>query len=121
MISKTNKQRNFDKRIGRVLRRYRKARKMSMQQVGESLGVSAAAYYRYETGEATIGLARLISFADTAGASIYDIIGEAAKRQFRRRTPRQERIAMLLEKLPEQTARRLEILVIAVAEGRGSV
>ena len=91
---------------------------MSMQQLAESVGISAAAYYRYETGETTIGLVRLIRAADIVGASICDIIGEAAKKEFRRRTPRQERIAMLLEKLPEETARRLETLVIAVAEGR---
>lgn len=118
MARKTKKQRNFDERIGQVLRRYRKAKKVPMKQVVEKTGISVTAYRKYEMGETTIGLTMLIKTADIIGVSIHDIIEEVIKEEIRGRTPQQERVVMMLERLPEKAVRKLERLVSVVVKDR---
>ena len=119
MVRKTKQQKNFDKRIGQVLCRHRKTKKVPVEHVAEKVGISLVAYQKYETGKMTIGLATLIEITNAIGVSIHDIIGEATGREIKKRTAQQERLAVLLERLPEKAIRKFETLASDAAEGKG--
>lgn len=60
--------------IGNAIRRRRKECKMTMKELGELVGVSAAAISRYELGQREVSLDMLIEIATYLHTSVYDLI-----------------------------------------------
>lgn len=60
----------FNERLGAILRAERKRRDWSLQYVAERVGVSSAAVHYWETGKKTLSALSLSRYCDVLGVSI---------------------------------------------------
>jgi len=64
--------------LGDRLRRIRRARDLTMEQVAERTGISQPTLSRLEAGRRQPSLAQLLTLADLYGASVGELLGESA-------------------------------------------
>jgi transcriptional regulator with XRE-family HTH domain len=63
-------------KIGAVLRKYRKQRKMSMQDVADKLNVTKTAVHYWESGKRSIYADQMLDYCDVIGLDPQQIIKE---------------------------------------------
>lgn len=63
-------------KIGDVLRKYRKQRKMSMQEVADKLNVTKTAVHYWESGKRSIYADQMLDYCDVIGLDPQQIIKE---------------------------------------------
>jgi len=66
--------------LGDRLRRIRRARELTLEQVAERTGISQPTLSRLESGRRQPSLAQLLTLADQYGASVGDLLGEGGER-----------------------------------------
>lgn len=65
-----------EKAIGENIRKIRKAKKMTMKELGEKIGVSEQAIGNYERGDREPTIDVLIKISDALEVSLFDILGD---------------------------------------------
>lgn len=61
------------KRLGQIAREYRKARNMSIEEVGDAIGKSKATVNRYETGEIVMDILTALELCNVLNIDLNDI------------------------------------------------
>lgn len=74
MTDPTHRSAELDRRIGAALRAERQARGLSMEQVGERLGVTLQQISKYERGQGRIAAAPLLQFLTALDVAIPEFI-----------------------------------------------
>lgn len=74
-----NKKRDdFNVALGSLMRKERKAKKLSMREFGEKVGISGQMVSLYELGDASITVTLLKKFCKVYGRKYYEMIDEAS-------------------------------------------
>ena len=63
-----------DKKIGELIRKFRKTRGMSQMELAELMGVSYQQVQKYETGTSNLTIGRIRQLAGALGVSVYMLI-----------------------------------------------
>ena len=61
------------KRLGQIVREYRKARNMSIEELGDAIGKSKATVNRYETGEIVMDILTALELCNVLNIDLNDI------------------------------------------------
>lgn len=72
-----NDKQHFDKQVGAVFRRLRKAKKLPLNVFDLSVGLSTSALARFEKGQQKLPLTTMNFLAQALGANLSDVIKEA--------------------------------------------
>ena len=70
---------NYNKKIGAYLAKERKAKKISQQQIADTLGVSKSAVSCWELDKRTIYAEQMISYCDALGIDPQDLVKEVTR------------------------------------------
>ena len=66
-------EKNFDKKLGYVLKKTRKAKKIYQPQIAEKLNVTKMAVSYWENGRNPISAERLKEYCDAIGVSVQEV------------------------------------------------
>ena len=76
MNRKTERQKKLDQHIGGVLRAYRNSAKINQKEVGKKLDVSFQIIQKYESGQASIPLYRIVEMSEIYGVSLHEVLNQ---------------------------------------------
>lgn len=68
----------FNVALGQLMRQQRKDKKLSMQQIGNMVGITGQMVSLYELGSASITVSLLKKFCKIYGCKYYDLIMQAS-------------------------------------------
>jgi len=66
-----------DQTVGKRIRALRRAAGMTLQELGEAVGVSGVQFQRYETGTSRVAASRLLAICNALGVQVGALIDEA--------------------------------------------
>jgi len=66
----------IDKAVGTNIRALRRAAGLTLQEIGEAVGVSFVQFQRYETGASRVSASRLVAISVALGVRVDRLIGE---------------------------------------------
>jgi len=66
-----------DQAVGKRIRALRRAAGMTLQELGEAVGVSGVQFQRYETGASRVAASRLLAICNVLGVQVGFLIDEA--------------------------------------------
>lgn len=107
--------------IGRLIRRYRKAVKMTQPQLAEKAGVTYQQIQKYENATDRVSASRLVAIADALGVPIEMFFEDRTPQdqvgQVRRLSRDIEAISHAMAQMPDDLRRRAIAAVNALAMG----
>ena len=101
----------FSIKLGELLKKARERKQLRQADVAKALGLAIAVYGRYERGEATLTVARLLEICKITGISPFDIIFELDPTVLNDDVKTAQNIHIIQNRINNMTADQLEVLL----------
>lgn len=101
----------FSRRLGELLKKSRERKQLRQADLAKALDLAIAVYGRYERGEATLTVKRLLDICKITGISPYDILFELDPEFVNKDLETAKNIFTVQKRINNMTAEQLKVLL----------